>query len=174
MRCARVVAVVTLGLALVAGAAAAGSTEAAAGREQDEARITLDVREVDITDVVRVLAEVGNFQVVLDPGVSCKVTLKLKEVLWPAVLDVALRSCGLAKEDDIGIVRIATAAKLTQEASDRARLEEAKRLAAPTRVTTMRLSYARASELAPVIKKMLSPRGDVIWDTRTNTLIIID
>ncbi len=145
-----------------------------AAEPEPEARITLDVREADLADVVRVLAEIGSFQVVIDPGVTCKLTLKLKEVQWPAVLDVALRSCGLAKEEENGIVRIATAARLAQEAADQAKLDEQRRLATPPHVTTMRLSYARARDLAPVIKKMLSPRGEVIWDERTNTLIVID
>jgi type IV pilus assembly protein PilQ len=146
----------------------------ASAEAQDEARLSLDVREADVEDVVRVLAELGGFQVVMDPGISCKLTLKLKEVRWTSVLEMALRSCGLAKEEDNDIVRIATAARLTQEAADRTKLEEQKRLSAPRTVTMMRLSYARAQELAPVVKKMLSPRGDVIWDTRTNTLIVID
>ena len=165
-----ILAAVSLAAALLPAAGADPAPTDGSG----EARLSLDVREADVVDVVRVLAELGGFQVVMDPGISCKLTLKLKEVRWSAVLDMALRSCGLAKEEDNDIVRIAPASRLTQEAADRAKLEEQKALAAPRHVTMMRLSYARAQELAPVVKKMLSPRGDVIWDARTNTLIVID
>jgi type IV pilus assembly protein PilQ len=165
------------GVALVAlalGAAATGmsaETRSAAGAET---RISLDFKDADILDVVRLMAEVGNFQVVVDPGVSCKLTLKLKEVPWDTALDVALRSCGLGQDAENGIVRVAPVARLTEEAAARRKLAEEQRLDRPLRTTRYRLSYAKAAELAPIIKKFLSPRGEVVVDPRTNTLIITD
>lgn len=156
--------------ALVAAPLASGAP-AAPG---EEARITLDVREAEIADVVRVLAELANFQVVMDSGTSCRLTLKLKQVRWPKVLDLALRSCGLAYEEENAILRIAPAVRLAQEAADQAKLVEQRRASAPPKLATFRLSYARAQELAPVVKRLLSPRGDVVWDARTNTLYIVD
>jgi type IV pilus assembly protein PilQ len=142
--------------------------------ETPETKISIDVKDAHIVDVVRLLAEVGQFQLVIDPGVQCQVTLKLTEVYWTTALDVALRSCQLGRDDDQGIVRVAPVARLTQEAQARRQLEEQKRLAAPVKVTRYRLSYAKARELAPVIKKFLSARGEVVVDERTNTLIVID
>jgi type IV pilus assembly protein PilQ len=140
----------------------------------EEALVSLDVKEAEIADVVRVLAEVGSFQVVIDPGTACRVTLKLQQVRWAKVLDLALKSCALASEEDGGVVRIATIAKLTADAEAHRALAAAQQESAPLHVTSYRLSYARAQDLAPIIKKMLSPRGEVIYDTRTNTLIIVD
>ena len=139
-----------------------------------ETRVSIDFKDADILDVVRLMAEVGSFQVVVDPGVSCKLTLKLKEVPWDAALDVALRSCGLGHEEESGIVRVAPVARLTEEAAARRKLAEEQKLDRPLRTSRYRLSYARAAELAPIIKKFLSPRGDVVVDPRTNTLIITD
>jgi type IV pilus assembly protein PilQ len=139
-----------------------------------ETRISLDFKDADILDVVRLMSEVGSFQVVVDPGVSCKLTMKLKEVPWDAALDVALRSCGLGHDTQNGIVRVAPVAKLTEEAASRRKLAEEQRLDRPLRTTRYRLSYAKAAELAPLIKKFLSPRGEVVVDPRTNTLIITD
>src|SRR4029077_2517750 len=116
-----------------------------------EARISIDFKDADIVDVVRLMAEVGQFQVVVDPGVSCKLTLKLKEVPWDSALDVALRVCGLGSESDNGIVRVAPVAKLTAEHEERRRLAEAQRLNRPLRTVRYTLSYARAAELAPLI-----------------------
>ena len=152
-----------LGLGIAAGPAASSET-----------RISLDFKDADILDVVRLMSEVGDFQVVVDPGVACKLTLKLKEVPWDAALDVALRSCGLGQDTENGIVRVAPVAKLTEEAAARRRLAEEQKLDRPLRTTRYRLSYAKATELAPIIKKFLSPRGDVVVDPRTNTLIITD
>jgi len=146
----------------------------AAATSEGEALISLDFKDADILDVVRLLAEVGDFQAVVDAGVSCKLTLKLKEVPWHAALDVALRSCGLGQDEQQGIVRVAPIAKLTAEAAERRRFEEERRLNRPLRTRLYRLSYARAQELAPLLKKFLSPRGDVVYDARTNTLFVTD
>ena len=161
----------------LAGSLAQGTLAPArptAAAPRDEAAISIDFKDADITDVVRLMAEVGAFQVVVDPGVSCKLTMKLKEVPWPTALDMGLRSCGLGYEEENGIVRVAPVAKLTAEHVERRRLEEERRLAGPLKTTMHRLSYARAAELAPLLKKFLSPRGEVIYDVRTNTLIITD
>jgi len=71
-------------------------------------------------------------------------------------------------------VRVAPVAKLTEEAAARRRFAEEQKLDRPLRTTRYRLSYAKAAELAPLIKKFLSPRGEVVVDPRTNTLIITD
>ena len=159
---------------LVLTAALAAPAGAAPAIPAPEARVSVDFKDADVIDIVRLLAEVGGFQVVIDPGVACKLTLKLREVPWQTTLDLALRSCGLAREEDHGVVRVATAAKLTSEAGERRKLAEEQRLNRPVQTRMYRLSYARAAELAPLIKKFLSPRGEVIFDARTNTLIVTD
>lgn len=161
-----------LSLALVSPAmAATGETRPS---PPAETRISIDFKDADVLDVIRLMSEVGSFQVVVDPGVSCKLTLKLKEVPWDAALDVILRSCGLGQDTDNGIVRVAPVAKLTEEVAARRRFEEEKKLDRPLRTTRYCLSYAKATELAPIIKKFLSPRAEVVVDPRTNTLIITD
>jgi type IV pilus assembly protein PilQ len=139
-----------------------------------EARISMDVKDAPLVDVVRLLAEVGGFQVVFDPGIDCKLTLKLNEVTWPAALDVSLRSCGLGRDEEGGILRIASLKRLTEERAAERKLREEKEANAPRRVSSYRLSYARAQEMAPLVKRLLSPRGEVIYDARTNTLFVID
>jgi len=146
----------------------------AAPRTEGEARISIDIKDADIVDVVRLFAEVGGFQVVVDPGVSCKLTLKLNEVLWTSALDVALKSCGLGRDTENDIVRVAPVAKLMTETAAQRKLDEERALAGPLEMRSYRLSYARAAEMAPIIKKFLSARGEVIYDSRTNTLIVID
>ena len=137
-------------------------------------KLSIDVKDANVIDVVRLLAEVGGFQVVANAGVSCRLTLTLKDVEWPTVLDLALRSCGLAHEAEGDIVRVASASKLIAEAAERRKLDEARALARPLRTNTYRLSYARAQELAPLLRRFLSPRGTVEFDARTNTLFVTD
>jgi type IV pilus assembly protein PilQ len=155
-------------------ASLAAATPAPPSRQDDEARISIDVKDADIVDVVRLFAEVGGFQVVVDPGVSCKLTLKLTEVRWASALDVALRSCGLGQDEENEIVRVAPVARLAAETAAQRKLDEERSLSGPLQMRTYRLSYARAAEMAPIIKRFLSPRGEVIYDSRTNTLIVMD
>jgi type IV pilus assembly protein PilQ len=160
-----------LSLASSALAAAAPVSPASQG---GEARVSVDFKDADVVDIVRLFAEVGGFQVVVDPGVSCKLTLKLNEVRWTSALDVALKSCGLGRDEENEIVRVAPLAKLAAETAAQRKLDEERSLSGPLQMRTYRLSYARAAEMAPIIKKFLSPRGEVIYDSRTNTLIVMD
>jgi type IV pilus assembly protein PilQ len=147
---------------------------AATGAQDPVPRISIDVKDANVIDVARLLAEVGGFQMVADAGVSCSLTLALKNVPWPTVLDLALRSCGLAQDSQGNVVRIAPAARILAETAERRQLDEARRMARPLRTEVRRLSYARAADLAPLLRKYLSPRGSVEFDARTNTLFVTD
>jgi len=157
---------------LAVGPAVAGAAPQAA--PDGEARISVDVKDADIVDIVRLFAEIGGFQVVVDPGVSCKLTLKLSEVRWTSALDVALKSCGLGQDQENEIMRVAPMAKLAAEQVAQRKLDEERELSGPLQMRSYRLSYARAAEMAPIIKRFLSSRGEVIYDSRTNTLIVMD
>jgi type IV pilus assembly protein PilQ len=139
-----------------------------------EARVSLDLKDAPVEDVLRVLAEVGGFQFVLDQVPPCKLTLKLTEVRWLTALDLSLRSCGLAREEEGGVVRVATPARFLEESAARRRLAEEKEKTPRGGLAVFRLSYARAQAMAPLLKKLLAPRGDVVYDERTNTVLIID
>ena len=124
--------------------------------------------------MLRVLTEVGGFQLVMDPSPPCKITLKLTAVRWLTALDLSLRACSLAREEEDGIVRVATAERLRAESEARRRLEEERQKTPRGGLTLFRLSYARAEAMAPLLKRLLAPRGEVVYDPRTNTLLIID
>jgi len=141
---------------------------------EGEARISLDVKDASIVDVLRLLADVAGFQVVVDPGVSCTFSMKLTEVRWQAALDASLRSCGLGREEEDGVLRVAPSARLLEESAARRRLEEERRASRTRTLAMFRLSYARAEQVAPLLKRWLSPRAEVNYDARTNTLIIVD
>jgi type IV pilus assembly protein PilQ len=169
----RTLAVVSLPL-LLSPAPLARAAQNRDALPPSETRISIDFKDADILDIVRLMAEVGDFQVVADPGITCKLTLRLKEVPLATAFDVILRSCGLGYDEDGGIVRVAPTAKLAAEHAERRRFEEEKRLNRPLRTKVIRLSYAKAAEMAPLLKRFLSPRGDVVYDPRTNTLFVTD
>ena len=139
-----------------------------------EALVSLDVKEAPIADIVAVLADVGRFQVVFDPAPPCPLTLKLHEVRWQIALEEALRACRLARDEEGGVLRVVPQERLKAESEDRRKLADERARSGAHTVSTFRLSYARAAEMAPILKRLLTPRGDVVYDARTNTLIIVD
>jgi type IV pilus assembly protein PilQ len=161
---------------LMVSGVAAGLVMAAVlarGSGDGEARVSLDVKDAPVVDVVRVLVEVGGFQVVFDPGIDCRLTAKLHEARWPQTLDAALSACGLGRELEGDILRVATLSRLREEAAARRRLEEEQRARPSGRLALFRLSHARAQEMAPLLERILSPVGRVSYDARTNTLLVV-
>src|SRR3990172_7873777 len=141
----------------------------------EETLIDIDVREADVQDVLRLLAEVGGFNLAVDPDVSCQATLKLKQVPWPQVLELVLRTCRLEQER-LGetLLPVASAEEIRKEYEERRKYQEEKALAGPLETRDVRLAYGKARDLAPILTKVLSPRGSVVFDERTNTLIVTD
>ena len=138
----------------------------------EDAKVSLDLKDADASEIVSVLARAADRQPVFDPGIACRVTLRIKQVEWRKALDVVLRACSLGVEESGSVLRVATLARLQAEQAERRRLSEI-RSEPPqeTSIESFRLSYARAAELSALLQKVL-PRGKVSWDERTNTLII--
>jgi type IV pilus assembly protein PilQ len=144
----------------------------AAGPGENEARVSLDAKDAPVVDVVRVLAEAGGLQAVFDPGIDCRLTMKLHEARLQKVLDVALSACTLGGEEEGSILRVAPLSRLREEAAARRQLEDERRSRPQGRLALFRLSYARAQEMAPLLDRILSPAGRVSYDARTNTLLV--
>ena len=134
--------------------------------------ISLDLKDADIKDVFRTISQLTQLNIVVDPEVRGTVTVQLEDVPWDQALDLILKQNGLGYVLENNIMRIATTAKLQAEQSDRARLAEARQAAEPTRTLIKKLSYARANEVIQTVKSVMSKRGDIVIDARTNTLII--
>jgi type IV pilus assembly protein PilQ len=139
------------------------------------APISLDFKDGDLQDIFRLFADISGLNVVVNPGVSGKVTLKLNEVPWDQALDLILKTNSLGYTLEDNVIRIARLTDLQREEQDKRKLAEEKALAGDLVPYRARLSYAKASGLEPTIKKVaLSPRGNITIDDRTNTMIITD
>jgi len=139
-------------------------------------RISLNLVDADIKQVFRLFHEISGLNFVLDPDVTGRVTIVLDQVPWDQALDIILKNNGLDKALENNVLRIATTDKLAQEAASRKRLKEAEELEVEPVTLTRTLSYARSRDVEQVIREggVLSDRGKVIVDERTNTLIIND
>jgi type IV pilus assembly protein PilQ len=145
----------------------------AAGRYTGEP-ISVNLKDVDLKDFFRLIHEISGLNVVLDPNVKGTLTIVLDEVPWDQALDIVLQNNGLDKQLNGNVLRVATRDTLKKEAETERDLSNAQAQAvAPVTVTRV-LSYAKAATLKDVLKKFLSPRGDILSDDRSNQLIIRD
>jgi type IV pilus assembly protein PilQ len=138
-------------------------------------RISLQLVDADIKQVFGMFHEISGLNFVLDPAVGGLVTIAVDNVPWDQALDLILKNNGLDMVLEGNVVRIAPIQKLAQEAQARKQLHEAKELEEPPVTITRTLSYAKAEDVRRVIEQaIISDKGDVMIDERTNTLVIRD
>ncbi len=145
----------------------------ASGRYSGEP-ISVNLKDVDLRDFFRLIHEISGLNVVVDPNVKGTLTIVLDDVPWDQALDIVLRNNDLDKQLDGNVLRIATKETVRKEAEENRDLAKAQAEAADIVTTTRVLSYAKATDMAGTLKKFLSPRGDILADDRSNTLIIRD
>ena len=144
-------------------------------------KISLDLQEVDIRNVLRLLADVTGKNLVVEPGVAGKVTLKVDNVPWDQVLELILKINELDQVMEGNIIRIATAAKLKAELERKREVAEAqKELMAAARdlgeIATeyLQVNYADVGDISAQIDNVKSEKGTVSVDNRTNLIIYSD
>lgn len=131
-------------------------------------------KDADIRDFLKFVATVAEINIIIDPGVTGRVTCELVQIPWDQALDLILKTNGLGSVMEGNVLRVAKIETLTREQEAARRLKEAQQLAGELKVITRTLSYAKARAVQPILQKQLSPRGEIIIDERTNTLIISD
>jgi len=151
-----------------------GRTLGESGSKYSGSKITIDLQNTEIRDFLRILADTGKLNLVMDPDVQGNFGFKFTDTPWDQVLDVVLKNAGLGKEIQNGVLRVAKVDKLQKEEEERKKLDEIKALAGDLQTITRPLSYAKVSDVQKILKEMLSKRGSAILDERTNTLIITD
>jgi type IV pilus assembly protein PilQ len=159
---------------LKVGKSAAGALVVKPDQRYTGRLISLDLQDTDIDNALRIIAEVSNLNIIASNDVQGKVTLRLIDVPWDQALDVILKTNGLDQVQEGNVVRIAPVEKLRLEREALKQAQLAEEELEPLTVKYIRVSYARAQELKPMIKSVLSERGDVAVDERTNQLIIKD
>jgi type IV pilus assembly protein PilQ len=136
--------------------------------------ISVNLKDVDLKDFFRLIHEISGLNIVVDPAVHGTVTLVLDEVPWDQALDIVLQNNDLASQIDGNVLRIATQDTIRREAEAKRTLLNAQAAAVELETVTRVLSYAKAATIAATLKRFLSPRGDILADDRSNSLIIRD
>lgn len=137
-------------------------------------RVSFEFKDIDIHNLLRIIAEISKKNIVVADDVSGKITVRLRNVPWDQALDLVLRSKSLGKEEFGNIIRVAPLATLESEAKARAERRKSIIESTPLSVSLISVNYATATEMASRVKEVLSARGNVAVDIRTNTLIVRD
>ena len=148
-------------------------------REYKGERLSLNFQDIDVRAVLQLLADASGQNIVVSDTVKGSVTLRLQSVPWDQALDIVLRTKGLDKRRDGNVIIVAPADELaSREKADLASKKDIQELA-PLRSEYLQVNYAKAADLAALLKgtsgsSVLSTRGNVAIDERTNTLLISD
>jgi type IV pilus assembly protein PilQ len=149
-------------------------------KEYTGERLTLNFQDIDVRSVLQLLADTSGQNIVVSDSVTGNLTLRLQNVPWDQALDIVLRTKGLDKRRQDNVIIIGPTAELaSREKAELAARREVQDLS-PTRTEFMQVNYAKVSDLAKLIKttnakdSMLSSRGTLSVDERTNTLLVQD
>jgi len=137
-------------------------------------RISLDFKDADIGNILRLIAEVSDLNVIAGQEVTGKVTIRLVDVPWDQALDVILLTKGLGFVRIGNILRIAPVDTLKQEREARLQERRSREKLEDLVVKLQPVNFAKAKDMSALVKRLLSTRGSVNVDDRTNTLIIKD
>ena len=137
-------------------------------------RIDLDFKGADIHNILRLLADVGQVNIVTSDDVKGEVTIKMRNVPWDQALDVILRSKLLGQVREGNLIRVAPLVVLEKELEQEIARQKQLADVAPTETRIIAVSYADAKNLQERVHDLLSPRGKISVDERTNQLIVSD
>ncbi len=142
-------------------------------------RLTLNFQDIDVRAVLQLLADTSGQNIVVSDSVKGRVTLRLQNVPWDQALDIVLRTKGLDMRRKDNVIMVGPQAELAEH--ERAELAAQKDIQelAPLRTEFLQVNYAKASDIARLVKStgggsLLSARGNVTVDDRTNTLLVQD
>ena len=148
-------------------------------------KISLEFKDADIKNVFRLLAEVSGKNIIVTDDVNRKITVRLLEVPWDQAMDLIINTNGLDKEEVGNVIRISTAGRIKSERDTLAAARKAEENLETLQTAYLTVNYARVikgkddkeatdKDLVDKIKALLSPRGIIVADQRTNTLIVKD
>jgi type IV pilus assembly protein PilQ len=142
-------------------------------------RLTLNFQDIDVRAVLQLLADTSGQNIVVSDTVKGRVTLRLQNVPWDQALDIVLRTKGLDMRRKDTVILVAPQAEIAaREKAELAAQKDIQELA-PLRTEFLQVNYAKAADIAKLLKSggsgsLLSTRGNVSIDERTNTLLVQD
>ena len=144
-------------------------------------RISLNFQDIEVRAVLQLIADFTELNLVASDTVSGRITLRLQDVPWDQALDLVLKTKGLDKRQVGNVLMVAPGAEIAER--ERQQIEANKQIAelAPLQSEFVRIRYAKALDIVGLFEagsedggSLTSPRGSVVVDVRTNSIIITD
>ena len=147
-------------------------------KEYKGERLTLNFQDIEVRAVLQLLADTSGQNMVISDTVQGNVTLRLQNVPWDQALDIVMQTKGLDMRQQGNVILVAPAAEIAAREKELASAKKDLSAVAPLRSEFLQVNYAKASDLAELIKgkgnSLMSERGSVTVDARTNTLLLQD
>jgi type IV pilus assembly protein PilQ len=148
-------------------------------KEYTGERLTLNFQDIETRAVLQLLADTSGQNMVISDTVGGNVTLRLQNVPWDQALDIVMRTKGLDMRREGNVMFVAPAAEIAAREKELLTARQQVQQLAPLRTEYLQINYAKAGDLATLIKSgqnqsLLSDRGSVAIDERTNTLLLQD
>lgn len=141
-------------------------------------RISLNFQNIPIRSVLQVLADFTGVNIVVSDTVTGNITLRLNDVPWDQALDIILSTQGLDKRQTGNVILIDKTSTFTARETEELKVAQAAKKLAPIRAELIQINYAKAPDIATMLKdkdnSLLSDRGTLSVDTRTNTIWLQD
>ena len=158
-----------------------GSTLFSETKEYEGQRLTLNFQDIETRAVLQLLAETSGRNIVVSDTVQGNVTLRLRNVPWDQALDIVMTTKGLDMRQNGNVIIVAPAEEIAARETADLEAKQAISELEPTYSEFLQVNYAKASDLAMLISaeggggnSLLSDRGSIAVDDRTNTLLIQD
>lgn len=140
-------------------------------------KLSLNFQDIEVRSVLQLIADFTDLNLVASDTVTGTITLRLQDVPWDQALDLILKTKGLDKRKVGNVLLVAPAEEIAQREQMELENRKKKQALAPLRTRYIRINYAKAADLESLIKEegsLLSERGSVTVDERTNTLVVQD
>jgi len=141
-------------------------------------KLSLNFQSIEVRAVLQLLADFTGLNIVASDSVTGNLTLRLKNVPWDQALDIILRSKGLAMRQAGNVIMVAPSEEIAAREKLELEAQQQVQELAPLRTEFVQVNYAKAEEIAALLKapenSLLSERGNVTVDKRTNTLLVRD
>jgi type IV pilus assembly protein PilQ len=145
-----------------------------APRQYTGEKISLDFQDADIKDLLRLIAEVSGVNIIAGGDVQGTVTTRMVDVPWDQALEVILKINGLDQEREGNIIRVAPLERFTKEREERLKAQTTEQQTEPLVTRVVPINYTAAGTLKANLEKLLSDRGSLFVDDRTNNMIVTD
>src|SRR5262249_12720408 len=136
--------------------------------------ISIDFQDASVQSILRSFSECGGVNIIASPGVKGRATVSLRDVDWARGLEMVLKANGLAAVEEGGVVRVNSAQEMANEELNQRTADRRRDDLLPLETRMIKLTYAKAPDIKIPLQKMISSRGTLEVDERTNTIMIVD